>query len=219
MTLDPDILREAKAILNLYATPQQELIKKNLYGPLEARLAGAIVHNSFTVVSHSEPTETEALQELRDGAWEQITELCRLLREASAIIEERVAGNHTELLEEIDGEIVQAEENFTHDVEDENERTIVVVVFPTLDHADGAVAAQLDEFVKTLNALKIKTWVADESDHSRRLKAMTIREIYNIGRVAAVVLTTVDGIVLDGWYNGLPWVNEVTDRVRKLGRP
>jgi len=220
MTLDPNILREAQEVLKLYSTPAQELIKQNLYGPREARFAGAIIANSFTVEVHHEPTETELLKDCREGAWEQIQTLCDLLRKTSALIEESVAGHET-LLAECETEIATAEENFeVFDEEDtaKEGRSIYVIVFPALD-LDGRMATTtaIDDLVKKLSSRGVAVWVADEDDHKKRVKAMTIREIYNIGRVAAVVLSTADGIVLDGWYNGaLPWVEEVMTRIAEL---
>jgi len=111
MTLDPALVREAHEILKLYSTPAQESIKQNLYGPREARFAGALVANSLTVVSYQAPTETELLKEWRANAWAQISALCDLLRRTTALIEECVAGQD-ELLHECEAEIATAEEDF-----------------------------------------------------------------------------------------------------------
>lgn len=218
MTLDPNILREAKAILNLYTTPQQQLIKRNLYGPREARLAGAIVEKSFVVVSHQQPTETDALRELRDSAWETVSSLVELLKQAQQIIEDNVAGDHVALLQEIDREVSAAEENFDYGEADAATAagapsSFRVIVFPP---ANTAPDQTITAFVEKLRNRSVPIWVADESDQTRRLKAMTVREIYNVGRVVAVVVTNVDGVVLDGWYNGLPWVEEVTSKLAVL---
>lgn len=219
MTLDPDILREAKDVLALYSKPAQELIKQNLYGPREARLAGAIVANIFTVEVHHEPTETELLADVKARAWEQIETLCTLLRRAMTLVEERVAGAHSELLQECEDAIAMSEEDFEVEVEaddgDEEEppkRLLCVVVFPALD-PDGTLVS---DFVDKLTLRGVTVWVADENDQSKRLKAMTMREIYNVGRIAAVVVTDRDGTVLDGWYNGLPWIEEVMAKIQEL---
>jgi hypothetical protein len=217
MTLDPNIRREAWGVLKMYSTPQQELIKKNLYGPREARLAGAIVANSMVAVVHQQPTETDALRELQESAWETVSALVELLKQAAQIIEDNVAGDHVALLNEIDREVSSAEENFDYAEADaateEGTSSFKVIVFPPLiDAPDQAITA----FVEKIRVRAIPVWVADENDQTKRLKAMTIREIYNIGRVAAVVITNVDGMVLDGWYNGLPWVEEVTSKLAAL---
>jgi hypothetical protein len=220
MTIDAALLREAREVLQLYSTPAQELIKQNLYGPREARLAGAIVANSLTVVSYQEPTETELLATWKSHAWEQISMLCNLLQQTAAIIEERVAG-HEALLRECDIEISTAEENFVVDAKDEENDeapehadNVFVVVFPPLDPplADGFV----NDFVDKLKCRGVHVWVADESDYTRRVKAMTMREIYNVGRVASVVVTNREGVVLDGWYSGMPWIEEVIAKVAEL---
>jgi hypothetical protein len=223
MTLDPNILREAREVLGVYSTPAQALIRQNLYGPREARLAGAIIENSFTVVSYEGPaTESEQVKAAYDDAAGQIHALCRLLRQATTIIEERVAG-FEELLRECDEEIVQAEANYeqVEDVSDDDEETpdedpVFVVVFPPLDPplAEGFIK----EFVDKLKGRGVTTWVADENDYARRVKAMTMREIYNVGRVASVVITNRDGVVLDGWYSGMPWIEEVMKRVQELAQ-
>jgi hypothetical protein len=111
VTIDASLLREAREVLQLYSSPAQELIKQNLYGPREARLAGAIVANSLTVVSYEEPTETELLKDWQANAWEQISRLCDLLQKTTTIIEERVAG-HEALLQTCEIERATAEENF-----------------------------------------------------------------------------------------------------------
>jgi exonuclease VII small subunit len=224
MTLDPNILREAREVLNTYSTPAQALIRQNLYGPREARFAGAIVENSFTVISHEGPaTESEQVKAAYEEAAGQVQALCRLLRQTTEIIEERVAG-FEELVRECDAEIVQAEANFEQvdeegEGEDEDEApekpdNVFVVVFPPLDPplAEGFIT----EFVDKLKYRGVKTWVADESDYTRRIKAMTMREIYNVGRVASVVITNRDGTVLDGWYSGIPWIEEVMSKVQEL---
>lgn len=220
--LDPNILAEAQAILQLYSRPAQEAIKQNLYGAREARLAGAIVKQSFTVeVCPEPPPESEQMQELRGQAATQVATLCQLLRKAVTLLEERVSGAET-FVAECESEINCAEENFFIDEDgshaDQLKRgPVFIVVFPALDLAGKTVVTTaIDEFVKRMKGYGITTWVADESDYTKRLKAMTMREIYNIGRVAAVVLTNKDGIVLDGWYNGMPWVDEVIGKVKEL---
>lgn len=108
--LDPGIAQEARAILNQYSLPAQELIKKNLYGPREARLAGAIAANLFTVVVHSETKPTDALRELQQQSHETVTELCEIIRRMMAVIEESVAGQE-DLLREADVAMACAEDN------------------------------------------------------------------------------------------------------------
>jgi hypothetical protein len=224
MPLDPNILREAKEVLAFYSRPAQEQIKQNLYGPREARLAGAIVANSFTVeVCLEPPPETVRLQELRVHATEQIAALCRRLRQMTEIVEERVAG-YAVLVEECNDAIAEAEEDFCIDedggYEDEPEvpskRQVFVIVFPPLSSDETGVTGEINTFVGKLKDRGIATWVADENDQTKRLKAMTIREIYNVGRVAAVVLTDKDGTVLDGWYNGMPWIEETLTKIQEL---
>lgn len=224
MTIDPALRREALDVLRTYSRPAQELIKQNLYGPREARLAGAIVANTLTVEVYPEPPpESEQLKELRGQAANQVATLCQLLRKAAAIIEERVSGEET-FVAECEEEIVTAEENFFIDEDgshaDELTRgPVYVVIFPplTIDNAGKtAITSDIKEFVAKLSGRGITTWVADEADYTKRIKAMTMREIYNVGRVAAVVVTNKDGFVLDGWYNGMPWVDEVIARVKEL---
>lgn len=222
MTLDANIRREALEVLRAYSSPAQELVKQNLYGTREARLAGAIVANTFTVEVHHEPTETELVADLRAQATEQIVTLCRLLRQTTEIIEERVAG-HGELLEECEEAIAAAEEDFyidedgSHVGELKHEQVFVVVFPPLSQHRVGMVITdEITAFVDKLKGRGVTTWVADESDYTKRLKAMTMREIYNVGRIAAVVLTNKHGDVLDGWYNGMPWIEEVMKRVQEL---
>lgn len=111
MTIDPNIHREALEVLKFYTTPAQELIKQNLYGPREARFAGAIVANSFTVEVHHEPTEAELLKEWQAHAWEQFQRLCRLLQRTTAIIEEHVAGQE-DLIRECESVTATIEEDF-----------------------------------------------------------------------------------------------------------
>lgn len=223
MTLDPNIRREALEVLRTYSSPAQELIKQNLYGPREARLAGAIAANTFTVEVHHEPTETELVTNLRALATDRIVTLCRLLQQATEIIEEHVAGHHGELLEECEEAIASAEEDFY--IDEDSDRTgqlkheqVFAVVFPPLSqhHVGMVVTDEITTFVDKLKDRGITTWVADETDYTKRVKAMTMREIYNVGRVAAVVLTNKDGVVLDGWYNGMPWIEEVMTRVQEL---
>lgn len=214
MTLDPKILAEAQEVLRPYTLSAQKLIQDNLYGPREARLAGAIVKNAFTVVSYEAPTETEVSREMQYHAAKRVMALAKLLRQAMAVIEEHVAGQEA-LLRECDMELATAEEDY----EDAAKAPGVhyVIVFPPLDLAGAShTTTAIDSLVKKLKGCGITTWVADERDQTKRLKAITVREIYNIGRVAAVVITNVDGLVLHGWYNGLPWVDEIIATIRSL---
>lgn len=121
MTIDAALLREAKDVLSLYGSPVQELLKENLYGPREARFAGAIVKNALVVVAHEQATETEALKTLKIQAWEQIEMLIKLLGQTTAIIEEHVAIDVAtrELLQECETQAVTAEENFFVEVNEE----------------------------------------------------------------------------------------------------
>ncbi len=220
MTLDPSLLREAQEVLRVYSSPAQEMIKLNLYGPREARLAGALVAKNFTVVSYQGPDPVpEQVKAEREEAVVQINALCELLRRATAVIEERVAGQEM-LLRACEEELSQAEANYDDGIPDmptPPARQVFVVVFPTIDLAGKTVVTTvIDDFVKKLRGCGITVWVADETDQSKRLKAMTMREIYNVGRVASVVLTTEDGTVLDGWYNGMPWIDETLARVRSF---
>jgi hypothetical protein len=223
LDLDPKILAEAQTILQSYTLAAQELIKQNLYGPREARFAGAIVKNAFTVVSYESPTETEVMQEFRGQVSDHVSRLVELLERATAIIEESV-GDQQELLTECGDLIATAEEDFI-EVEDdrvpgtggEDVRKIFVVVFPPLDEAVMAAEAHvIEQFVNKLQSYNLPVWTANEADFTKRLKAMTMREIYNVGRVSAVVLTDSTGTVLDGWYNGLPWIDEALARIRSL---
>lgn len=219
MTLDPSLLREAQDVLRAYSSPAQEMIKQNLYGPREARIAGALVAKNFTVVSYQGPdTVEEQVEAVRQEAVEQVNALCKLLREATAVIEEHVAGQET-LLRACEEEVSQAEANFDDEIEEEETaaQKVFVVVFPTIDLAGHTVVTTaITDYVKKLQSCGLTVWVADETDQSKRLKAMTMREIYNVGRVASVVLTTEDGTVLDGWYNGMPWVDETLAKVRSF---
>jgi len=111
MTIDASLLREAREVLQLYARPAQEMIKLNLYGPREARFASVIVEKNFTVVvSAPLPTPEQRLKELQKESYEQVTELCTLLRRAMTVIEESVAGQ-VDLLQECDGAIESAGDN------------------------------------------------------------------------------------------------------------
>lgn len=115
MTLDPNLLKEAQDVLKFYSTPAQELVKQNLYGPREARFAGAIVAKACVVVSHQEPTEVELLKTWHEHAWKQIQALCQLLRATTLVIEEGLVG-HEDLVEACEREIATAEENFEVDI-------------------------------------------------------------------------------------------------------
>lgn len=117
MTLDPSLLREAEQVLALYSRPAQEAIKANQFGVREARFAGAIVAKSLTVVSYSEPTETEMFKTMRHSAAEQIVELRDVLRKAMNVIEERVAGEEA-LLQECEEQIAAADEDWTYYADD-----------------------------------------------------------------------------------------------------
>jgi len=111
MSIDPNIAQEARAVLQQYSTPAQEMIKLNLYGPREARFAGAIVANLFTVVvSAPLPTPEERLRELQGQAHTTMTTLCKLLQRAMTVIEESVAGQEA-LVRECEEEIASAEDN------------------------------------------------------------------------------------------------------------
>lgn len=217
--LDPKILTEAQSVLQAYTLSAQELIKQNLYGPREARLAGAIVKNAFTVVSYESPTETEVLKEFRGQVSDHVSRLVELLERATAVIEESVSGQQ-ELLNEIADATTNSEEDFVITEEEttlRNHRKIFMVVFPPLDTEQTAAEAHaIEQFVEKFKGYAIPTWVANEADFTKRLRAMTMREIYNVGRTTAVVLTNSDGMVLDGWYNGLPWVDEALARIRSL---
>lgn len=220
MTIDSNLVREAQEILQLYSRPAQELIKQNLYGPREARLAGAIVANSFTVVSYQEPTEAELLKTWQAHARDQFATLRDVMQKLMNLVEDRLAGSDVQaLLDACEDELASVEEDFGSDdeVEAGPKQDVFVVVFPPLDErGQMAETSEIRTFVEKLTGRAITTWVANENDQSRRLKAMTMREIYNVGRVAAVVLTNKDGVVLDGWYNGMPWIEEVLNRVREL---
>lgn len=111
MPIDPNIAYEARAILNQYSKPAQEAIKQNLYGPREARLAGAIVANLFVVEVHIElPTPEQRLRDLQKQSYETVTDLCKLLQRAINVIEVSVAGQE-DLVRECEDEIASAEEN------------------------------------------------------------------------------------------------------------
>jgi hypothetical protein len=115
VTLDPSLLREAQDVLRLYSSSAQDAIKLNLYGPREARLAGALVAKNFTVVSYQGPDPVpEQVKAERDVATAHVTVLCTLLRQAMAVIEERVAGQQ-ELLAECEDEITQAVDEYSDD--------------------------------------------------------------------------------------------------------
>lgn len=122
MTLDPSLLREAEEVMRLYSSPAQAMIKLNLYGPREARFAGAIVVRQFTVIEHEQATETEALKALRKDAWTMIERLCKLLAKTTTIIEERLAVGESvkALLDECASAELTAEEDFS--VEPEEKR-------------------------------------------------------------------------------------------------
>lgn len=121
MTIDAALLREAQDVLRLYSSSAQKLIQDNLYGPREARLAGAVVKNAFTVIVHEQTTETKALRDLRVQAWQQIEKLCELLGKTTAIIEERVALDvgMRDLLDECEAQIVSATDDFEVEVDEE----------------------------------------------------------------------------------------------------
>lgn len=121
MTLDPALLREAQEVLRLYSSPVQELLKQNLYGPREARFAGAIVAKSLTVVSYQGPDPVpEQVKVERVEAVKYVTALCELLRRTMTVIEERVAGQH-ELLAECEDEVSQAEAEYDDEPMEPNE--------------------------------------------------------------------------------------------------
>lgn len=120
MTLDPKILAEAQDVLRLYSRPAQEAIKLNLYGPREARFAGAIVAKSFTVEVHHEPTETDTIKTLRKDSWAMMQRLCKLLARTTTIIEDRLAiGDDIRiLLDECASAEMTAEEDFSVEPEE-----------------------------------------------------------------------------------------------------
>ena len=123
MPIDPNIASEARAILNQYSTAAQDAIKQNLYGPREARFAGAIVANLFTVVVHADlPTPEQRLRELEKQAYETVTALCNQLRRAVTVIEESVAGQD-DLVRECEDEIASAEDNIFPPMEPLEEQT------------------------------------------------------------------------------------------------
>lgn len=93
--------------------------------------------------------------------------------------------------------------------------TVVFVLFPSLE----------TPCLETLNscALRLKqsgynVWIADEGDASRRLKALVMREIYDVGRSTAIVLTNWEGTWIDGWYETLPSFDELQDAAEKYRR-
>lgn len=94
MPIDPHIHREAEEILRLYSRSAQDAIKQNLYGPREARLAGAIVANALVVVTQGDaPAPADQLRDLQYAADEHVHALCTLLEHACGIIEQHVAGH------------------------------------------------------------------------------------------------------------------------------
>jgi hypothetical protein len=54
--------------------------------------------------------------------------------------------------------------------------------------------------------------VADEivTDSSLKVKAMCVREIYNVGRGTSTVMVNADGVWLDGWYGWAPTIEKLT---------
>jgi len=120
MTLDPSLLREAEQVLALYSSPAAEAIKANLFGVREARFAGAIVAKALTVVSYSEPAESEIFKSTRQAMAEQIVALRDLLRKTMDIIEERVAGEEA-LLTECEDEIVRADDEWAYFADEPDE--------------------------------------------------------------------------------------------------
>lgn len=93
---------------------------------------------------------------------------------------------------------------------------IFVVVFPPLENGFAKPSLEVQAYVDALRVAGLRVWIADESDTQRRLTAMTVREIYDIGRTVSVVLTNVDGLRLEGWYGELPSVETVVDRIRSF---
>jgi hypothetical protein len=85
---------------------------------------------------------------------------------------------------------------------------VVFVLFPSLEPCDPAT---IREIAVRLQERGHAVWVADEADHKRRLKALYVREIYDVGRGASIVMTNCDGVWLDGWYGEaqLPTVDEL----------
>jgi hypothetical protein len=111
MPVDPNIAAEARAVLSQYTTAAQQAIKQNLYGPREARLAGAIVANTFTVVVQGEPpTPEQRLRDLQKQAYETVEGLCKRLQQAIDVIEASVAGQG-DLVRACEDEIACAEAN------------------------------------------------------------------------------------------------------------
>lgn len=93
---------------------------------------------------------------------------------------------------------------------------IFVVVFPPLENGFARPSLEVQAYAGKLKAAGLHVWIASETDTHSRLTAMTVREIYDIGRTVSVVLTNVDGLRLEGWYGELPSIETVVDRIRSF---
>lgn len=83
-------------MLRFYSTPARELVCDNKHGPLEARLAGAVVKLAKTasaVVVHSEVSmPKDQLKAIEDDAAERIEALATCLEHAIELLAERCVG-------------------------------------------------------------------------------------------------------------------------------
>ena len=88
MSIDGAVLHDAKRLLAHYTTPARELCKQGLHGPLEARLAGAVValaEKQVVVVTEAISAEKQ-VEAVEKGATDQIKALVGLLQKAIDVI-------------------------------------------------------------------------------------------------------------------------------------
>lgn len=106
MSVDANLIAEAERLLRHFSTPARELVCDNKHGPLEARLAGAVVQLAKAapaVVVHSEVAMPEdQLKAIEEDATERIEALATCLERAIEILAERCVGIDDLIVEAID---------------------------------------------------------------------------------------------------------------------
>lgn len=121
MSVDENLVVEAERLLRHYSTPARALVIANQHGPLEARLAGAVVAfatHANTVVVHSEASMPEdQLKAIEDDATERIEALAGVLEQAIEILAARCVGVD-ELINAAEIAIADGRAEFNIDVPD-----------------------------------------------------------------------------------------------------
>lgn len=96
MSVSANLVVEAERLLRHFSTPARALVFENKHGPLEARLAGAVVQlakAATAVVVHSEVAMPEdQLKAIEEDATDRIEALAECLERAIEILAERCVG-------------------------------------------------------------------------------------------------------------------------------